>query len=43
MMALDRATMATELLAPYGIAASPVENRVFLPGSPGYADDGRGL
>ena len=42
MMALDRATMATELLAPYGIAASPVENRVFLPGSPGYADDGPG-
>jgi peptide/nickel transport system substrate-binding protein len=42
MMALDRATMATELLTPYGIAATPVENRVFLPGSPGYTDDGPG-
>ena len=40
MMSLDRASMATELLTPYGMPATPVENRVFLPGSPGYADDG---
>jgi peptide/nickel transport system substrate-binding protein len=42
MMALDRASMATELLTPYGMAATPVENRVFLPGGPGYTDDGTG-
>ena len=40
MMALDRGSMATELLAPYGMAATPVENRVYLPGNPGYSDDG---
>jgi peptide/nickel transport system substrate-binding protein len=40
MMALDRGSMATELLTPYGMPATPVENRVFLPGNPGYADDG---
>ena len=40
MMSLDRGSMATELLTPYGMAATPVENRVYLPGNPGYSDDG---
>jgi peptide/nickel transport system substrate-binding protein len=40
MMSLDRDNMATQLLAPYGMAATPVEDRVFLPGNPGYTDDG---
>ena len=40
MMALDRGGMATELLASYGLAATPVENRVYLAGEPGYTDDG---
>jgi peptide/nickel transport system substrate-binding protein len=42
MMSLDRASMATELLTPYGMPATSVENRVFLPGNPGYTDDGAG-
>jgi peptide/nickel transport system substrate-binding protein len=41
MMAVDRASMATALLTPYGMAATPVEDRVFLPGNPGYTDDGK--
>ena len=41
-MALDRDSMATQLLSPYGLAAAPVEDRVFLPGNPGYSDDGAG-
>jgi peptide/nickel transport system substrate-binding protein len=40
MMALDRGGMATEVLAPYGLAATPVENRAYLAGDPGYTDDG---
>lgn len=40
MMAVDRATMATNVLGPYGLAADPVENRALLPGEPGYNDDG---
>ena len=40
MMSLDRDSMATQLLSPYGLAATPVENRVFLPGNPGYTDNG---
>jgi peptide/nickel transport system substrate-binding protein len=40
MMALDRGSMATQLLSPYGIAATPMEDRAFLPGNPGYADNG---
>ncbi len=42
MMALDRGGMASELLASYGLAATPVENRVYLAGEPGYTDDGGG-
>ena len=40
MMSLDRDSMATQLLSPYGLPATPVENRVFLPGNPGYTDNG---
>ncbi len=40
MMSLDRDSMATQLLSPYGIAATPVEDRFFLPGNPGYAANG---
>jgi len=40
MMALDRSSMATEVLTPYGLAASSVENRIFLPGAPGFTEDG---
>ncbi len=40
MMSLDRGSLATELLTPYRMAAMPVENRVALPGNPGYSDDG---
>jgi len=40
MMALNRAGMATELLGPYGLATTTVDNRVYLPGEPGYAPDG---
>ena len=31
MMALNRAGMATELLGPYGLATTIVDNRVYLP------------
>ncbi|MGH9107118.1 MAG: ABC transporter substrate-binding protein, partial [Acidimicrobiales bacterium] len=40
MMAVDRSAMARAVLAPYGLAARPVENRAFMPGSPGYRGDG---
>lgn len=40
MMATERGTMAADVLAPYGLPATPVENRFFLPGSAGYVDDG---
>lgn len=40
MMALNRAGMATELLGPYGLATTIDDNRVYLPGEPGYAPDG---
>jgi len=40
MMALNRAGMATELLGPYGLATTIVDNRVYLPGEPGYSPDG---
>lgn len=40
MMATDRASMAAQVLGPFGLSATPVEDRLFLPGSPGYAADG---
>ena len=40
MMALNRSGMASELLAPYGLATTSVDNRVYLRGQPGYAPDG---
>lgn len=40
MLALDRTSMGSVTLGPYGLASTPVENRVFLPGSPGYVADG---
>ena len=42
MIALDRTTMASDVLGPYGVVASPVENRLYLPGEPGYNADGSG-
>jgi peptide/nickel transport system substrate-binding protein len=42
MMALDRTTMAADVLAPYGVPAAPVENRLYLPGQAGYSADGTG-
>jgi peptide/nickel transport system substrate-binding protein len=42
MMALDRSTMAADVLAPYGLSAVPVENRLYLPGESGYSADGTG-
>jgi peptide/nickel transport system substrate-binding protein len=40
MMALNRSGMASELLGPYGLATTSVDNRVYLRGQPGYAPDG---
>lgn len=40
MMVVDRGAMASSVFAPYGIDAGPVENRVYLPGTAGYASDG---
>ena len=40
MLALDRTTMAAGVLTPFGLAATPVENRLLLPGQPGYKADG---
>ncbi len=40
MMALDRTTMAADVLAPYGLRAAPVESRLYLPGERGYKADG---
>jgi peptide/nickel transport system substrate-binding protein len=40
MMALDRSGMASEVLGPYGLATTTVDNRVYLRGQPGYAPDG---
>ncbi len=40
MLALDRKTMADDVLSPYGAAAAPVENRLYLPGEAGYKADG---
>jgi ABC-type transport system substrate-binding protein len=42
MLALDRTTLAADVLGPYGMAASPVENRIYLPGEAGYRADGTG-
>jgi hypothetical protein len=42
MIALDRTTMVSDVLAPYGVVASPVENRLYLPDEPGYNADGSG-
>jgi peptide/nickel transport system substrate-binding protein len=39
-MALNRDGMAAELLGPYGLATTVVDNRVYLPGEPGYVADG---
>jgi ABC-type transport system substrate-binding protein len=43
MMALNRAAMSTELLGPYDLATTIVDNRVYLPGEPGYAPMGRAM
>jgi peptide/nickel transport system substrate-binding protein len=40
MMALNRSGMASELLGPYGLATTIMDNRVYLPGEPGYAPNG---
>ena len=40
MLAVDRSAMATTVLGGYGLAAKPVENRVLLPGEPGYFPNG---
>ncbi len=40
MMAVDRTTMVADVLTPFGVAATPVENRFLLPGEPGYDADG---
>jgi peptide/nickel transport system substrate-binding protein len=40
MMALDRTTMAADVLAPYRAAPAPMENRLYLPGETGYKADG---
>lgn len=40
MMAVDRSTMAEDVLGPFGLPTAPVENRAFLAGQPGYVDDG---
>lgn len=40
MMSLDRGSMVSQLLTPYGISATPVEDRIFLPGNQSYQDDG---
>ena len=42
-MSVDRAGMASTVLGPYGLAATPVENRALLPGDPGYFPDGTSL
>jgi peptide/nickel transport system substrate-binding protein len=42
-MSVDRAGMASAVLGPYGLAATPVENRALLPGDPGYFPDGTSL
>jgi peptide/nickel transport system substrate-binding protein len=42
MMALNRSGMASELLGPYGLATTSVDNRVYLRGQPGYAPNGAG-
>ncbi|MGD0808396.1 MAG: ABC transporter substrate-binding protein [Acidimicrobiales bacterium] len=39
-MALNRAGWAAELLGPYGLPPTIVDNRVYLPGEPAYAPDG---
>jgi hypothetical protein len=44
VMSVDRAGMASTVLGPYGgLAVTPVENRVLLPGDPGYFPDGTGF
>jgi peptide/nickel transport system substrate-binding protein len=40
MLAVDRATMLSTVSASYGVPVAPVENRIYLPGEPGYVDDG---
>lgn len=40
MLAVDRAAMASDALGPYGLPATPVEDRAYLPGEAGYDDDG---
>jgi peptide/nickel transport system substrate-binding protein len=40
MMALDRPAMAAAVLGPYPLAANPVDNRLFIPGTAGYSNDG---
>jgi peptide/nickel transport system substrate-binding protein len=40
MMALDRSGMASDVLGPYGLATTTVDNRAYLRGQPGYSPDG---
>lgn len=40
MMAIDRSAMASGVLGPYGVSVPPVQDRAYLPGSPGYAPGG---
>jgi peptide/nickel transport system substrate-binding protein len=37
---LDRSAMASAVLSPYGLPATPVQNRYLLPGAPGYQANG---
>jgi len=40
MMSVDRNGMASSFLGGFGLSAKPLENRVLLPGAPGYFPDG---
>ncbi|MGC8627908.1 MAG: ABC transporter family substrate-binding protein [Acidimicrobiales bacterium] len=36
MVAIDRSAMVSDVLGPYGVSVPPVQDRAYLPGSPGY-------
>jgi peptide/nickel transport system substrate-binding protein len=38
-MAIDRAAIAGALIAPLGVEAKPLQNRIFMPGQRGYRDN----
>ena len=40
MMAVDRGSLASEVLGPYGLPTSPVQNRAQLPGTASYQANG---